>query len=163
MFPDSARNGVNLVRGLAGGRHDDGPSGCREALRGNAVAAVLLGDARRDCIRRRDVGIGASDVGLAPLGEPPAVERVGLLRLDAKRRVIVLDGAIDLTELQVDEAAAVEGIAVIRPQAQRLVTVLEGGVQVAGEGPGEAAGIPGRGVPGTEDMTSLGLSRIAWS
>src|SRR5262244_2320366 len=131
MFPDSARNGVNLVRGLAGGRPDDGPSGCREALRGNAVATVLLGDARRDRTRRRDVGIGASDVGLAPLGEPPSVERVGLFRLDAKRRVTVLESGVEVAGEGPGEAAGIPGRGVTGTEDDSLIEIQDRSVQVA--------------------------------
>src|SRR5215467_12481940 len=74
----------------------------------NAVAAILLRDARRDSVCRSDIGLGAGDVGFAPFGEATTVERMGLPRFRPKRRVIVLDGSVDLTELEIDESPAIE-------------------------------------------------------
>src|SRR5262252_137856 len=118
--------------------------------RWDAVAAILLRDARRNRVCRRDIGLGAGDVGFAPFGEATTVERMGLPRFRPKRRVIVLDGSVDLTELEIDEGPAIEGVAVLRSEPQRLVAVLEGGVQVTGQGSGKTASVPGRGVAGTE-------------
>jgi hypothetical protein len=124
----------------------------------DAVAGVLVGDARRHRPGRGQIGLGSRVITLLSLGEPTAVERMGMVRLDAKRGIVVRDRAIHVTELQVCQTSAVEGAAGPGLQAQRLVAVRESRLQPARDGAREASVVPAYGGCRLESM-----ARAIWS
>ena len=112
-------------------------------LRSQAVASVLLADARRDGGCREEVSLGSRQVGLPPLREPPTKQRVRLLGIETERCIVVGDGLIGLTELQMYKAAAIQRIGVLRPQSKGFIAVGQRRLQVSGKSSGEAPRIPG--------------------